>query len=471
MKTINYFAAGCLFASILTFLSGQFVFGQSLNTVRLRGELYSDQRALMQDKPEWVWNENRLDLRLESVTDRVKVYGNVWVRYLGQTALHGSGQLQHKEKINPWNLDIREAYVEVSRFIFDRLDLKVGRQRIAWGTADRFNPTDNLNPYDLEDLFDFGRYNGSDAINLLWHFGHSSSLQAVYMPFFRPANLPVGYFADLFHPAVSLPEYLTLNAISDQLLMPPSTLYEQASGGARFRGFAFNTDFSFSYLYGRDVLPMATLARITPVDNIAGTSCSMTSAIDVYAELVYPRHHIWGMDLAGAIGPVGVWAEAAMILPEKAVLLVTDLSALMPPESPLPGTLTTTQLRKQAYVKYVVGADYTFRNGTYLNMQYLHGFFHEKGRENLNDYLLMGLEKSLWQNKLLIRPLAGGVSVTDWKDMGNNYAIFFTPEVSYTGIDNLSVKLGAFLFSGKGDELFARLHGNNLISLQVIAYF
>jgi len=44
------------------------------------------------------------------------------------------------------------------------LDIRIGRQRIAWGTADKLNPTDNLNPDDLEDIFDFGKHLDSNIV-------------------------------------------------------------------------------------------------------------------------------------------------------------------------------------------------------------------------------------------------------------------------------------------------------------------
>jgi hypothetical protein len=452
-----------LAALTMTLLPDRPVTAQHAEGINWRAALFSDHRAMMRGKPEWVWNENRLDLQIDNNNDRIRVHGQVWMRYLGSTALKNSAGLYDKEQTNPWNLDLREAYVEVYRFLFDQLDIKIGRQQIAWGTADRFNPTDNLNPSDLEDVFDFGRTNGSDACNLQWHFGHASSLQIVYVPLFRPANLPVGYFSDLFQPGMRLPGNAILNTYSDKLHMPSAKLRDQAIAGIRLKGFMYNTDISFSYVYGRDYLPMAILARITPHEE--------PGQVNVYSELEFPRHHIWGADLSGSIGFVGIWAEAAVFLPVKEMQLFTDYSAIIPPGSQLATNLTTTSLKKEPYVKYVAGADYTFRNGTYLNVQFLHGFMHEKGRQNLNDYLMIALEKQIWHNRMLIRPLAGGFAVTDWKDLARQYAVFYSPELVYKAIDNLEINMGMYVFYGKGDGIFARLHKNNLLHMKFTAYF
>jgi hypothetical protein len=133
------------------------------------------------------------------------------------------------------------------------------------------------------------------------------------------------------------------------------------------------------------------------------------------------------------------------------------------------GTVTTdsTLLKKEPYVRFVVGADYTFRNGTYLNVQFMHGFFHERGKGNLNDYLIIAAERGVWGEKLLLRPLAGGVAVSDWDDPKNNYALFYTPEITYRGIDNLEIGLGAYIFDGKGENIFAGFRDFNMLSARV----
>lgn len=421
-----------------------------------RGSLETDHRLQLEDKNDWLWNENRLDLQLEKRAMPVRIVGNVWLRHLGPSITQSSSDLIEKDKINPWNLELREAYVEVYGFLSENLDLTVGRQIISWGTADRFNPTSNLNPPDLEDIFDFGRSAGIDAVNLQWHFSHSTSLQAVYTPFFRPANLPTGVYAGLFSIPINLPPGFQVNKYSDQLITPRNNIKEAAGVGARVRTFAFNTDISVSYVYGREFLPVPENVHITMADP------TQPQLLDVHATLVFPRHHILGADLAGSIGRVGVWAEAALFFPEKETVMTTY--------SPL-DTIATPMIEKKAFTKYVVGADYTFRSGTYLNVQYVRGFLHESGHGNLNDYLFVQTEHSFWQNRLRLQPLAGGISISNRDNPGDNYALFYTPEIAYTGIDNLEIALGGYFFSGEGDNLFAGLKDLNMIRLHFKASF
>ena len=131
---------------------------QEENSLKLSGELLTDQRFLLKSPYDWAWNENRLSLKLDKkITDNSKFYSEVWLRNMGLPNISKSSDLYNKGIVDPYNLEIREAYVQLNGFLTKNLDLSIGRQRIVWGTADKLNPTDNLNPLDLEDILDFGR--------------------------------------------------------------------------------------------------------------------------------------------------------------------------------------------------------------------------------------------------------------------------------------------------------------------------
>ncbi len=423
----------------------------------LRGEFLTDQRLLMNEDHSWAWSENRLDLKLEKRQGKLKFYSNIWLRHLGGAGVQTVSGLYSKDQINPWNLDLREAYAEVNGFLAENLDLKIGRQRIAWGTADKFNPTDNINPYDFEDLFDFGRHQGSEAINLIMHFGEQSSLQGVYVPFFRPSNLPLGVFSGVLTMPMIMPEGLTVSGIEDKLDMPAYNFSEGASAGLRFKTFLKGFDFSLSYLYGRDGLPLLTSVTFVPTMTLPN--------VNLETEFCFPRMHIIGADMAGSIGSVGVWAEAAVFVPEKEIHQRTDLS-LIYPALPVPMVMDTITLSKDPWLKLAIGADYTFHNGAYLNVQYLRGFIHERGQGNMNDYLLLSLEKGFFNGELVFRPLAGSISVTDMEAVSDNYAVFYTPEIIYKGIDNFQIGFGAYIFEGKGTGIFAGLNELDMLQLK-----
>jgi len=420
------------------------------NPLQLSGELMTDQRFLFQEDNPWAWNENRLTLDLDArISSNSKFHSEVWLRNIGLPSIVSSSDLYNKDIVDPYNLEIREAYVQVYGFLTKNLDVTIGRQRIAWGTADVINPTDNLNPYDMEDILDFGRHRGSDAISLQYYFTNDFSLQAVYVPFFQPANLPAGIFAGALFQDVSMemPEGMVLDSYTDTILMPKFNLGESATTGMRFKGFAGGIDFSLSYVWSRDGLPFNTRNEVTPVSLTGGVY-----HVEAQAQLSYERNHIIGADLATSIFGIGLWAEAAIILPDRDVVMSTSIPS---PFSPDPIIVDSVILEAEPYLKFVVGADYNFGDGSYLNLQYIHGFIHERGAEGLNDYFFLRYDKSFFNSKLTISPVSGAFIVTDWGDIRQNYAIAYMPEISYQATPNAKISLSPVFFDGKGSNLFA----------------
>ncbi len=433
---------------LFMFLCRLQVMAQEEGKLRLSGSLLTDQRVLLQAPNDWAWNENRLTVKLaKKFGGKAKFHTEVWIRNIGLPTAATSADLYNKGIVDPLNIDVREAYVQLNGFLSKNLDVKIGRQRIAWGTADRFNPTDNLNPYDLEDILDFGRHRGSDALSLAYYLSSDFSVQAVFIPFFQPANLPVGIFTKVLSPEFSLPPGMVLNQFTDSLQLPRYNLGESSVTGLRVKGFAGGVDFSLSYVYGRDGLPLSAYNTFSP-------DTAVTGGIAIHTNLVFARQHILGADLATNIGGVGVWAEAAAFLPEE-VIMTNDFTNFFPGATN-PITADSLLLAREWYLRYVIGADYHFANNTYLNIQYLHGFINERGRGNLNDYLFIQHEIRFLADKLKVMPLAGGFIVADWQDIPNNYVVIYSPGLSYRPTDNAEITLSAPLFFGKGDNVFAR---------------
>ena len=431
------------------------------DNLKLSGDLLTDQRFLLDKPHDWAWNENRLNLKFDKkISGNSKFYSEVWLRNIGLPNINSSADLYNEGIIDPYNLEVREAYVQLFGFLSENLDVKIGRQRIAWGTADKLNPTDNLNPYDLEDILDFGRHRGSDAISFDYYFNTEFSLQGAFIPFFQPANMPVGIFANALTPSMEMPPGMTLKGFNDEIEMPKYNLGESSTAGLRFKGFAAGFDFSLSYVWGYDGIPFATSNTFVPVDTLGG--------ININSQLSFNRNHIFGADMAGSIGGVGVWAEAAAFLPENEVIMTNDLSAFYPVGTPPEmTTIDTTVLKKEVYLKFVVGADYHFANGMYLNFQYLHGFMNERGTDNLNDYFFVQLDKKFFDDKLKIAPLSGGFIVSDWNDIENNYALVYVPNVSYMATDNTEITLSAAIFDGKGNSVFSNFTDYNMFMFKM----
>ena len=423
----------------------------------ISGELLTDQRFLFKNDNEWAWNENRLTLELDKkVNDKSKFHSEIWVRNLGVPNIGSSSQLYNKGIMEPYDIEVREAYIELYKFLLPKLDVKIGRQRLAWGTADKLNPTDNLNPYDLEDIIDFGRHRASDAISMEYYFNHDYSLQLAYIPFFKPWNMPVGLFSDILVPEspANLGQATSL-IINDQVVSPDNNLGSSATFGACLSGFAFNFDFALNYLWGYDGQPFITDKVLFPYDTIGG--------IQVDTRLDFSRNHIFGASIAGTIGGFGIWSEVAVTLPDTEIRSRTDLTQVFG----TPIVIDTVLLKKESYVKYIIGTDYHLGDGSYFNFQYLHGFFNERGKDNLNDYFFMRFEKPLFNNKLLLSLINGGFVVSEWDDIKNNYALLYLPEIKYTATPNTHIYISSVIFKGKGSSTFSGLDDYNMFMLKV----
>lgn len=422
-----------------------FILEAQENPLQLYGELYTDFRFRLENG-DWSWNENRLDLQLDKrFADKARFHSEIWFRSFGFPVINQAEQLFNKDETSPYNIDLREAYVELYGLFTKDLDMKIGRQRIAWGTADRLNPTDNLNAYDLEDIWDFGRHNGSDAIRATYYLG-DFYLEADYILFFRPATLPRGDLSSVLMSSfpISLPPGFFINDMSDSIAMPSGNLAESATFGLKFGGYTGLFDFSASYIYGRDGFPMPYYNRITIED-------LNTGALSVRSYMSFPRYHIFGADVAGNIGSVGVWAEAAAFLPKEEVVMTSQVIEFSVPPT------DTVLLGKKPFFKAVAGADYTIRGGHYFNFQYLHGFVHERGASELNDYFVLAYEKMLFNDKLRIRPLTMAFVVDEWRDVPENYALIYSPFIDYMPNSNTEISLGTRLIWGKGNNPFATL--------------
>jgi hypothetical protein len=414
------------------------------------GYLQIDNRIRTKD---WSYSSQEYRLSLQTdykPNDNIHFSSELWLRSIGFPDIKTSNDLRNNQKITPAALDLREAYVDLYGLVNRNLDLRIGRQRIAWGVADKLNPTDNLNPNDLEDILDFGRHLASNGIKASYYI-KDLSLSGVFIPVSTPAVLPQGDWANAFTPTISLAQGFSYRNITDTIIMPDHTLKQSSIYGARLAGSLLNYDFSLSYVYTRYDLPILNRMTFIPTSN--------PPEVDLQYQLVFPRTNIIGFDLAGAIKDIGIWAEAAMYLPEKTTL-TTDLSLLGM------GTQDTILLEKP-YLRYIIGLDYTFKNGIYINGQYLRGFVHERGNENLEDYFTFAMEWKFLQDKIKLSPLNSAIEIKNWQDIKHNYAVALSPEISYNPFSGAELSIGFRWLQGSNTTTFGRAQDNDELYLKV----
>ncbi|NOZ56784.1 MAG: hypothetical protein GXO73_08375 [Calditrichaeota bacterium] len=426
--------------------------------VSLNGYVKTDVRARIKGNHRLTWNENRLDLKLKAhLSDRAVLTAESWVRSFGFPTAARLEDLRYRDRraVLPWSVDLREAYVDFYGFLFSNLDVRVGKQRIAWGTADKINPTDNLNPKDFEDPLDFGRKLPVNALRATAYAG-DWSLEAVYVPAFTPAVLPPPEWRLGQEATLPLPPGVQVVGSKNTLVLPPQTVKDGANLGFKISGTLAGYDVSASYVYTRDDMPLATSVVFEPTSQTTGV---------VSTRLSFPRYHVFGADLAGEFHGVGVWAEAAAFVPTGEILT----TIVLPTQQ---GLVTTSEvaLKKQAFVKYVLGGDYTFANGLYLNGQFVHGFYGERGRDNLQDYLMLAVEKRFLHDEVKLR-LGGAAQARSLSDATDNYTWIAFPELSYYPVDNVELVLGAYTIHARGETTLAGFAGNDEVYAKIKVSF
>lgn len=322
-------------------------------------------------------------------------------RYYDFPVLEDLPSVSEIESDYPLDLLLWEAYVELSQFLWKDLDLKIGKQRIAWGKADKFNPTDNLNPNDLTDFLDFEAKVPSMALKASYYV-NDYTLTAVWLPFFEPALFPKGGTTFLF------------DQPPDRVNLPAKSL-ENGMFALKFLGSAFNIDYSFSYFKGFDDIPVVT---------------SFSDGL----EIGFPEMKVVGFDFSGEFRSIGYWGELALFFPKASSSVPVEIQ----PDDP--------------YLKYTFGIDYTFTNGIYFEVQYIRGFFMERGKDNLHDYLIAKVEKKILNDDLAFS-FGGGLEAGDIDRIDETYGTILFPEISYLGIDNVEITAGIYLFDGKKETV------------------
>lgn len=316
---------------------------------------------------------------------------------------------------------IWELYLTIYGFIFKNIDLKIGKQRISWGTADRLNPTDILNPYDLQNPFDFGKKIPSEAILLDLYLPGEFTIEGIFIPRFTPPLMPEGNF-----PLLTNQYSYFFEGIKDTIIYPESKNFKNSMFAGKFHGKMLKWDFSLSYFYGFD--------NFSLIKNII-TYMDTLGYPQTIIEYFFPRIQMIGFDFAGEIKSVGIWGEMGYFIPVDTVNLPFPLPSYLIP-----------QKFKNPYLKSTLGFDYTFKKGIYMNFQWNHGFFFERGDE-LHEYFVARIEKKFFRDRLKIG--IAGIGEVAEKEHGNA----FIPEISYKPHDNVEISTGLITLDGTSGSL------------------
>lgn len=314
--------------------------------------------------------------------------------------------------------DIREAFADLR---LGPVDLRVGRQIIAWGRADGINPTDQLTGKDIARLVpeDDERRLGTTAVRA-GYFRGGFSASGFWLPEFRPGRLP-------------LPSRPGDPAIVQKFPSWPGSQFAlrlERTGGA--------IDWSLSHFRGVDLSPDLGPGRLT-----------------------HHRIKVFGADLAANLGRFGLRAEAAYTRTQD-------------PDGRDPAV-------KNPFVFVVVGVDRTLREQLNVNLQYLFRFVErvtpvgEVGSVAHQQATLSSQTQrfqhgaslriaNTWLRETLTAELAAAGYVQPW-------GLTLNPKVTYLASDRWKVLFGAEVFRGSRSSVFGMLRPNSAVYVDVRCSF
>ncbi len=449
-------------------------------------------------------NENRLEFYFSYTPNKhIQIVGDIEPVFMGSSQAKELDDLASMSMLNRFHMESRAAYVALNE-LAKGLDVKIGRQIVVWGTADKFSPTNNINPDDLEDrpLFTEPIANQMLVVDYaplrdrLW-------FQAVYVPLFFPALLPPSVAAGLRDPYAEVPfadpadsgkiYYLQdtfipqnpklLPKVLGHVRMPDRTL---ANGQAAIKmGTRLgDIDLSASYYYGRHDIPLPVEVESSVIHALnAEDEPEDGYYIQSDAYLIYPKMQVIGLDFTTQVpwlGNMGLWGEAGLFIPQEERLRiemplpfgvdVTPEDGIANPEMEVEGIT----VRKTPFVKLTAGADYTIGKHVYVQAQYLRGFIDEFGADHVGNYLLAGGDVIFFGRHLIFRTF-GLIDFASNNPEGEGMsgviapAILFAPPRGF-----LNFEVGSFAFLGREGartKFGARAVGTSIAYLKVIGTF
>lgn len=319
---------------------------------------------------------------------------------------------------------LREGYLNLSS---DNVDLRIGKQIIVWGKADKINPTDNLSPRDYTLLVpeDDDQRSGAYAAKVTYNFNYWS-LTGIWLPEFRPNVLPTPH----------------VSGISFSGIIP-----QGQGGGIKVEQSGKAIDWSVSYYNGFDLNPDLS------VDSVSGSGLNL--------RLDHHRVSVFGVDAATVVGRYALRAEAAYTHTE-------DSDGLNP-------------FVKNPHFHFVAGGDRTFFEYLNINLQYYARYVSRYQDPtavsdpalrtvaiqaavliNQFDRYQHGMSfrvSNKWMNETLEGEIAGITSFTR-----RDYVL--KPKLIYSINDSWKGSLGANLFRGEDNSFYGRLKDNSSVFME-----
>lgn len=398
-------------------------------------------------------------------------------------------------------LDFDEAYLDV---FLPSVDLRIGKQKVAWGKLDRTQPNDLINPFDFSDPLmedEAERKIGVPALQAAyffpasWSLPEESRLTAVWVPkyipyrfpradcvvengvsrcdserWFPPAAVPNTTF-HIPEPIVSVPGGVSVPLGFRVQNVAPAWRMENTGIGLRYSAVVRDVDVALYYYHGFDPQPAFNLTATAsgqpdpnpPLfvkDLSAGTTLTPN----------FRRIDSWGADLAYAFDRLTVRGEGAFVrgrpFSRDLRFLVTDPAALAPEiaealQALAQGAGTVTVRLPPASVvrdavEWGIGGDYVYEGYTLLLQVNQTDVLHNDVPLLIKDVetrLLANLRRSFFSSRLHARLIAVYA-------INSDYTIL-RPRLQYQIDDHLSAEVGYLFIAGRAESIGGQYRRND----------
>lgn len=319
----------------------------------------------------------------------------------------------------PYSNNVREAYADYQD---DRFGVRIGKQIIAWGRADRFNPTDNLTPrnYQILSADDDDQRFGTVGVSVVAYLPSALSITGIMLPGFASSQIPSG----------SLPANIAVIQPHED-----NTLND-LQWGLKLGRAAQGLDWSLSHYEGWSLLPELALG---PTGLVLRNS----------------RMRASGADFAVGFTGWGLRGEAAKVQFERP---------------------TDGSLYPHSYLYTVLGVEFTSWESATVNMQWLHRRIDDfqDPRQTIGPFAQVALANASIHNQFDHEQNGVAVRISRlWRNdtIRAEFAVakFFQhgdyvlrPKIEYAINDSWRAVLMADIYRGPQDSFLGSLRKNSL---------
>jgi hypothetical protein len=402
-------------------------------------------------------------------------------------------------------VDVEEGYLDL---FLGPVDLRIGKQKFAWGKLDSFQPTDVLNPRWYNDPFLTEEQDAKIGVpalqasyffpSLPGGFAPGVSLTAIWVPIPLSTRFPLRE-ERWFPPTTDVADVVELDPLAilptnpiqvrnalDTMNRRPAHQLDEGAVGLRVGGLSGPLDWALYFYDGQETAPTfdflptvvwpearrAARAGLPPPLPAPGEPIELRSVSDLVPR--FARMRLWGGDAAAEVGGFTVRAETAYgvdrLLPRSVQELVSDASiasAAGPPARQerlaaklLAGKRVPLDLGDlfavSDAIEWGVGVDYLYRGWMPLLQITQTVVLDDTPKllvSEVDTQLLFVLRKSFLAERL-------GTEFSIVEGLARGYTTGIT-RFTYEVTDHLRVLLGYLLIAGSRQTLLGQFHDND----------